>query len=62
MELKVASAHPAADGRSVTLMVPGRRPGHVVYFHLDPKSTDGEAIWSTEAWYTLNTIPPRTLP
>ena len=57
-DLKVASAEPMADGRAVRLVVPGRKAGYVVYFHLDPMSADGEPMWSTEAWYTLNAVPP----
>ncbi|MBK7404263.1 MAG: hypothetical protein IPJ41_06420 [Phycisphaerales bacterium] len=56
-DLGVASATPAADGRSVRLVVPGLKPGYVVHFRIDPRSADGEAMWSTEAWYTLNRIP-----
>jgi type 1 glutamine amidotransferase len=55
--LPVRRAIPAADGRSVRLVVPGLKKGRVVHLSGDLKSTRGEPIWSTECWYTLNEIP-----
>ncbi len=50
---------PAADGRSVDLYIDGLEPEHVVHLRLDPTGTRGQRMWSTEAWYTLNRIPPK---
>ncbi|MHC5026361.1 MAG: family 16 glycoside hydrolase [Planctomycetota bacterium] len=55
--LAVSRAFPSPDARSVRLVIPGLRADHVVYLHADAESADGEAIWSPEAWYTLNAIP-----
>jgi cytochrome c len=56
-QLRVESAEVAEDGRSVRIRVPGLKPGYVVYFRLDPLSAEGEKMWTTQAWYTLNRIP-----
>ncbi len=55
--LEVIAATPSDDGQEVALQIAGLRPGYVVAFRLDPKSTDGQVIWSTQAWYTINEIP-----
>lgn len=49
----------ADDGMKIDLKVDGLKENHVVYFNLpiDLKSSDGNALWSSEAWYTLNKIP-----
>lgn len=57
--LTVRAAIPEDDGRSVRLHVDGLNVGHCVHLRTDPVSLDGEAIWSTEAWYTINAIPAR---
>ncbi|MDG9676783.1 ricin-type beta-trefoil lectin domain protein [Micromonospora sp. DH14] len=57
--LTVTSATLSADGKKVTLVVPGRKAGRVVHLR-SPRpftSTTGQSLWSTEAWYTLNSIP-----
>ncbi len=56
----VKSASVSADRRKVFLEIPDLKPSHVVYLRLLPPcvSEDGELPWSTEAWYTLNVIPP----
>ncbi|GAB2845796.1 hypothetical protein JOD27_000049 [Lentzea nigeriaca] len=54
--LTVSSATPSADGRKVTVKLAGLKPGRVVYLR-SPRSftsTSGQELWSTEAWYTLN--------
>ncbi|MEM1109893.1 MAG: family 16 glycoside hydrolase [Planctomycetota bacterium] len=61
-KLNVVSATPSTDGKSVRLVVEGRKPEHVVYFWTNPTSAAGETIWATEAWYTLNTWPGRPVP
>ncbi|WP_433112132.1 RICIN domain-containing protein [Micromonospora sp. CA-246542] len=57
--LTVTSATLSADGKKVSLVVAGRKAGRVVYLR-SPRpftSTSGQSLWSTEAWYTLNSIP-----
>lgn len=57
--LDVTSATPSEDGRTVRVMVDGLRPDRVVYLRTPRPftSADGEELWSTEAWYTLNSYP-----
>ncbi|MFT5423391.1 MAG: type 1 glutamine amidotransferase [Phycisphaerales bacterium] len=55
--LSVTEAVPSEDGRSVTITVPGLKPGRCVYLRADPAGAGGETMWSPEAWYTLNEIP-----
>ncbi|MCZ7373339.1 family 16 glycoside hydrolase [Micromonospora sp. WMMC250] len=57
--LSVTSAIPSADGKKVTLRINGLKSGRVVYVH-SPRpfsSASGQSLWSTEAWYTLNSLP-----
>ena len=56
--LPVASATLSADRLKVTLKLSGLKPGRVVYVR-SPRpftSTSGASLWSTEAWYTLNSL------
>lgn len=55
--LYVRRATPTEAGRAVKLEIDGLEPGRVVHLRADPKSRAAEAIWSTDAWYTLNQIP-----
>lgn len=58
--LAVSAATVSDDARRVRLTIPGLRAdegGSVVHIRTDPRSRDGEAMWSTEAWYTLNHLP-----
>ncbi|MDI9641599.1 PA14 domain-containing protein [Kamptonema cortianum] len=55
--LRVTKATPSRDGKFVDLMVDSLQEGYVVYFRINPKSTRGEPIWSSEAWYTLGKKP-----
>lgn len=57
--LQVTSAELSEDGTEVTLTIDGLQPDRVVHVQ-SPRpfsSADGETLWSTEAWYTLNAIP-----
>jgi hypothetical protein len=57
--LAVQSAALSDDRRTVTLSVPGLKADRVVHVR-SPRpfsSSDGESLWSTEAWYTLNRLP-----
>jgi cytochrome c len=58
--LSIKSVKISADRKKVLLELPGMKAGHVVYIRLDKKaitSTSGKALWSTEAWYTMNNLP-----
>ncbi|MFK4600251.1 family 16 glycoside hydrolase [Streptomyces pristinaespiralis] len=60
-KLTVQSAALSADRKKVTLVIPGLKPDRVVHVR-SPRpfsSASGEALWSTEAWYTLNAMPGR---
>ncbi|MEV4283212.1 family 16 glycoside hydrolase [Actinoplanes xinjiangensis] len=63
--LNVTSATLSADRKKVTLAIDGLKAGHVVYVR-SPRpfsASTGEPLWSTEAWYTLNSLtsgPPPT--
>ncbi|MFE1025779.1 ricin-type beta-trefoil lectin domain protein [Streptomyces sp. NPDC058818] len=57
--LTAQSATLSADRKTVTLAIPGLKADRVVHVR-SPRpfsSADGEALWSTEAWYTLNKLP-----
>ncbi|MDP9815230.1 family 16 glycoside hydrolase [Spirilliplanes yamanashiensis] len=56
--LPVSSATLSADRLKVTLKLSGLKPGRVVHVR-SPRpftSTSGASLWSTEAWYTLNSL------
>ncbi|MCF6472235.1 DUF1080 domain-containing protein [Nonomuraea sp. MG754425] len=56
--LTVTSARLTAGGRKVALKIAGLKPGRVVHLR-SPRpfsSASGQPLWSTEAWYTLNTM------
>ncbi|MFH9954088.1 lectin [Streptomyces roseolus] len=60
--LTAQSATLSADGRTVTLAIPGLKADRVVHVR-SPRpfsSAGGESLWSTEAWYTLNRLPGGT--
>lgn len=59
--LPVTAASVSADHRTVSLSIGGLRRDRVVHLR-SPRpfsAADGETLWSTEAWYTLNEIPGR---
>jgi cytochrome c len=49
----------SGDRKRIYLEIEGLKKRHVVYLMLphDLTSASGEALWSSEAWYTLNNIP-----
>ncbi|RSM59173.1 hypothetical protein DMH03_25220 [Amycolatopsis sp. WAC 01376] len=56
--LSVTSASLSADRKKVTLQMAGLKAGHVVHLR-SPRpfaAESGAALWSTEAWYTLNSL------
>ncbi len=60
--LTVSSATLSADRLKVTLKLAGLKPGRVVHVR-SPRpftSTTGSPLWSTEAWYTLNSLADGT--
>ncbi|WP_235792167.1 family 16 glycoside hydrolase [Virgibacillus salidurans] len=57
--LFVSGAEVSDDATRVTLTVDGLEEGRVVHLR-SPRSftdTEGQELWNTEAWYTLNAIP-----
>lgn len=57
--LDVTAASLSTDGHTVSLTIPGLKEDRVVHVR-SPRpftSADGEELWNTEAWYTLNEIP-----
>ncbi|MEM7316973.1 MAG: hypothetical protein AAF497_27900, partial [Planctomycetota bacterium] len=55
---KVTATKVSADGLQVDIVVDGLVQGHVHDFHLPGmRSTEGEALLHTRAYYTLNEIP-----
>ncbi len=57
--LNVLSVSKSKDGKKVFLELDGMKDGHVVYLRLPNNwvSANGNEIWTTECWYTLNAIP-----
>ncbi|MDY7089244.1 MAG: family 16 glycoside hydrolase, partial [Actinomycetota bacterium] len=61
-QLTVGSATLSSDRLKVTLKLAGLKPGRVVHVR-SPRpftSTTGASLWSTEAWYTLNSLTDGT--
>jgi hypothetical protein len=62
-QLTVTSATLSADRKKVTLAIPGLLPGRVVHLR-SPRpfsAENGQSLWSTEAWYTLNAMVGSTV-
>ncbi|MFG1603409.1 family 16 glycoside hydrolase [Actinoplanes sp. NPDC049265] len=58
-QLRVTGAEISADKKTVKLTVAGLKRNRVVHLR-SPRpfaARNGESLWSTEAWYTLNEIP-----
>jgi cytochrome c len=58
-KLPVKSVTVSRDRKKVFLELEGMKEGYVVYIKCatGTRSADGDTMWSTEAWYTLNKIP-----
>ncbi len=58
-ELVVGAPTLSDDRKTLEFAVAGRSPGHVVYLRLSDRfrSAQGQSLWVSEAWYTLNEIP-----
>ncbi|WP_238018152.1 discoidin domain-containing protein [Dactylosporangium sp. AC04546] len=62
--LSVTSATLSPDGKKVNLVISGLKAGRVVHVR-SPRpfaAANGQSLWSTEAWYTLNAVPGQTPP
>ncbi|MFW2512645.1 bacterial Ig-like domain-containing protein [Demequina sp. SO4-13] len=62
--LFVTDATVSTDSTTVTLDIEGLEPGHVVYVR-SPRpfeSASAKELYSTEAWYTLNSLPGYVAP
>ncbi|QCR22380.1 PA14 domain-containing protein [Pontibacter sp. SGAir0037] len=60
--LKIKAVKVSADRKKVFLELPDMKAKHVVYIHLNKESitsNTGRQLWSTEAWYTMNSIPAK---
>ncbi|PYF96783.1 Glucose/arabinose dehydrogenase, beta-propeller fold, partial [Georgenia satyanarayanai] len=57
--LSVSNAELSEDRTTVTLAIDGLTPGYVVHLRSPRPFTDedGQELWNTEAWYTLNSLP-----
>ncbi|HEY0743867.1 MAG TPA: family 16 glycoside hydrolase [Chryseosolibacter sp.] len=57
--LTVKAVNISDDRKKVFLEIQGMQPNHVVYVHLKGMfvSKENRNLWTTEAWYTLNSIP-----
>ena len=58
-DLEVKSVTIDESRTKAFLQIEGLKEGHVVYFKLNShmKNNDGERLWTTESWYTLNNMP-----
>jgi len=57
--LLVTTTNLSQDRKKLYLEVPGLKKKHVVYLRIPDnlRSANGQSLWSSEAWYTLNNIP-----
>ncbi|MEL7220100.1 MAG: family 16 glycoside hydrolase, partial [Bacteroidota bacterium] len=57
--LPISSVNISEDRKKIFLELEGMKAGHVVYLRLPNYWTNqaGQALWTTEAWYTMNNIP-----
>ena len=55
----MTGATASEDRKTVTLQIAGLRPDHVVHVRSPRPFTaaNGDELWNTEAWYTLNSLP-----
>jgi cytochrome c len=59
-ELKISAVTLSEDRKRVFLKLSGMKANHVVYIRLNRENLISESdqnLWSTEAWYTMNSIP-----
>jgi cytochrome c len=57
--LGIQSVHLSDDRKKVFIHLSGMKENHVLYVYLPIPFTSqqGNALWSSEAWYTMNKIP-----
>jgi cytochrome c len=58
--LEIKNLKVSDDRKKVFVELAGMKANHVVYIRLNKKtilSSSGNGLWSTEAWYNMNTIP-----
>jgi len=57
--LTIVSTNVSDDRKKIFLELEGMKEEHVIYVHLpnDWVSSTNKELWSTEAWYTMNSIP-----
>ena len=58
-QLTVTETNLSQDRTKLYLELPGLKKEHVVYLRIPDqfRSANGQNLWSSEAWYTLNNIP-----
>ncbi|ELR73750.1 Putative secreted glycosyl hydrolase [Fulvivirga imtechensis AK7] len=58
-ELRIKSLNMSDDRKQIFLELEGMKPDHVVHFRVvNPfVSSEGQSLWTTEGWYTMNAIP-----
>jgi len=58
-QMTVTQTSLSKDRTKLYLEIPGLKKEHVVYFSIprNLQSANGQSLWSSEAWYTLNNIP-----
>ena len=58
-KLEVTRMDISADRTRINFQIPQLKKEHVIYFRLpeDLQSSNGQFLWSSEAWYTLNNLP-----
>ncbi|MBS1728304.1 MAG: DUF1080 domain-containing protein [Armatimonadetes bacterium] len=61
-ELPVKSLTISKDRKKIFLEFDGVQPNHVLYFKMpsELQAANGDLMWSTEAWSTVNSVPNRT--
>jgi cytochrome c len=60
--LKISKITLSADRKKVLLDLPGMKEKHVLYLRLNKNTVlnnMGESLWSTESWYSMNSIPAK---
>ncbi len=57
--LNISRTSVSEDRKKVFLQLDGMKEDHVIYVNINNPfySVNGNSLWSTEAWYTMNSIP-----
>lgn len=61
-QLAIANVQVSQDRLQLRVDMHGLKAGHVVYLRLSDhlRSENGTALWTSEAWYTINALPKPT--